>query len=67
MSNAPACPRFETVIHGRAAYAELFLTGQTPHTADKSREPVIKAVAQLDAFTDEVLEILDVAELEAAA
>lgn len=52
-------PRFETVIHERAPYAELFLTGQTPHMAEKTREPIIKAVAQLDALTDEVLAALE--------
>lgn len=52
-------PAFETVIHERAPYAELFFTGQTPHFADRSRETIIKAVAQLDALTDEILEALD--------
>lgn len=51
--------RFETIINDRAPYAEMFLTGQPPHFADKTREPIIKAVAQLDAFADEVLEALD--------
>lgn len=52
-------PAFETVIHERAPYAEVFLTGQTPYAADRTREPIIKAVAQLDALTDEVLLALD--------
>jgi chromosome partitioning protein len=56
-------PRFETIIHERAPYGELFLTGQPPHFADRNREPIIKAVAQMDALTDEVLAALDV-ELE---
>ena len=50
---------FETIINQRAPYAELFLTGQTPHFADQTREPIIKAVAQLDALTDEVLLALE--------
>lgn len=48
-------PAFETIIHERAPYAELFLTGQPPHFSDRTREPVIKAIAQFDALTDEVL------------
>lgn len=46
---------FETIIHERAPYAEVFLTGQPPHFSDRTREPVIKAIAQLDALTDEIL------------
>jgi len=57
--NRSGIPAFETVIHERAPYAELFFTGQTPHFADRSRETIIKAVAQLDALTDEILEALD--------
>lgn len=30
----------------------------TPHFADRNREPTIKAIAQLDALTDEILESL---------
>ncbi len=59
--------RFDTVIHARAPYAEMFLTGQTPHASDKTREPVIKAVAQLDALTDEVLAALGLDDLKEAA
>jgi len=51
--------RFETIIHERAPYAEVFLTGQPPHFAEKNREPIIKAVAQLDALVDELLAALD--------
>lgn len=51
--------RFETIVHERAPFAEVFLTGQTPHLADRTREPVIKAVAQLDALVDEVLGALE--------
>lgn len=62
-------PLFDTIMNQRAPYAEVFLTGQPPHFADKSREPIIKAIAQLDAFTDEVLaalDALDVTQREAA-
>lgn len=51
-------PSFETIINDRAPYGEMFLTGQPPHFADQTREPVIKAVAQIDAFTNEVLQAL---------
>ncbi len=59
--------RFETVIHQRAPYAEMFLTGQPPHFADKNREPVIKAIAQLDALTDEVIAAVEPTSWEVAA
>ena len=69
LADADACglQRFETVLHDRAAYAELFLTGQTPHWADRAREPVAKAVKQLDAWTDEVLDLLQINPMKAAA
>lgn len=51
-------PSFQTIIHDRAPYAEMFLTGQPPHFADQTREPVIKAVAQIEALTNEVLAAL---------
>lgn len=52
-------PLFETILNQRAPFAEMFLTGQPPHFADKTREPIIKAVAQLDALMDEVMDALD--------
>lgn len=58
--------RFQNLIHARAPYAEIFLTGQTPHFADRSREPVRKAVVELDALTDEVLALLGINMKEAA-
>jgi len=52
---------FNTLIGDRAPFAEIFSTGQTPHFADQSREPVRKAVAQLDELTNEVLATIDAA------
>lgn len=52
---------FKTLIVNRAPFAEIFSTGQTPHFADQGREPVKKAVAQLDELTDEVLAVIGIA------
>lgn len=50
-------PRFQTVMYKRTAYREIFISGRPPHfVAENSR--VKKAVAELDALTDEVLAIL---------
>jgi chromosome partitioning protein len=61
--------RFMTVIHERAAYREIFLTGKPPHFADPKREAVRKAVAEIDNLTDEIDTILasTVAEQQRAA
>jgi chromosome partitioning protein len=59
-------PRFSTLLYERAPYAEIFLTGQTPHAADRSRPAVKKAVAEIDALADEILETLGVTKQEAA-
>ena len=59
---------FETILHARSAYPETHSTGQPPHFADRQREPIRKAVEELDALTDELLRlVLPVAELEIAA
>ena len=58
---------FSTPIHHRAPYAEVFLTGQTPHFADQSREPVRKAVAQLDELTDRILSLLNINQTKATS
>lgn len=59
--------RFDTLMHVRAPYAEALLTGQPPHFADKSRPPVQKAVAEIDALLAEVFEALSFDQLKAAA
>lgn len=51
-------PRFETLLTERAPYAEIFMTGQTPHFADGTRDPVRKAVAELNMLTREVCDLL---------
>lgn len=50
--------RFDTLLTERAPYAEIFLTGQPPHYADQSREPVRKAVVELDHLARELLTLL---------
>jgi chromosome partitioning protein len=52
-------PRFETLIYKRVAYREAFLTGHPPHFADSTRQTVRKTVDEIDAFTDEVLAIVN--------
>lgn len=47
--------RFETLLQRRAPYREIFITGMPPHFADKMRPPILKAISELDALTDEVL------------
>lgn len=59
--------RFDTIIHERAPFAEVFLTGETPHFADRTREPIVKAVAQLDMLADEVLALLQLESMQEAA
>lgn len=50
--------RFQTLVTERAAYAEIFLTGLPPHYADQTREPVRKAVLELDMFAREICDLL---------
>lgn len=65
--NRSPLQRFETLMHVRAPYAEAFLTGQPPHFADRSRPPVQKAVAEIDAIVDEVLAALAIDTQQKAA
>ncbi len=50
--------RFETLMHNRAPYAEAFLTGQPPHFADRNRPPVRKAIEEIDAVVDELVQVV---------
>jgi chromosome partitioning protein len=59
--------RFESLLTERAAYAEIFLTGNPPHFADQSREAVRKAVAELDLLAMEILDLLFPTEQQEAA
>lgn len=58
---------FGMVIHERAPFAEVFLTGQPPHFADRSREPVRKAIEQFDGLTDRILALLQPEQQKVAA
>jgi len=51
--------RFETLIHNRAAYAEVMFSGEPPHFADRNRPPIRKAVEEIDALVREVFAILN--------
>ena len=57
----------ETRVHQRAAYTELFLTGEPPHFADATRYSIAKAREEIDSLTDEVLAALKPQELAEAA
>lgn len=59
--------RFQTLMHVRAPYAEALLTGQPPHYADKSRPPVQKTIAEINALLAEVFEALAIDQQKAAA
>jgi chromosome partitioning protein len=59
--------RFETLLTERAAYAEIFLTGHPPHYADQAREPVRKAVVELDFLAKEICDLLFPAQQREAA
>lgn len=59
--------RFETMMHARSAYPETFSTGEPPHFAARSREPIRKAVDELDALVDEMLTLVVPNQLKAAA
>ena len=51
--------RFETLIHNRAAYAEVMFSGEPPHFADRNRPPIRKAIEEIDALVREVFAILN--------
>lgn len=58
---------FATRINHRVAYEECFAYGNTPHFADRSRETVAKAVAEIDTVLDEALSIIANKQERAAA
>lgn len=66
LANSPL-RHFATLMHERAPYAEQFLTGQPPHYADQQRPPVQKAVAELDALIDELIDVLSQSQQAIAA
>lgn len=60
--------RFDTLMHKRAPYREMFLTGRTPHQEGKGRVSVAKAIAEIDAIVTEIDAILATStKLKAAA
>lgn len=59
--------RFATLMHTRAPYAEVQLTGQPPHFADLTRPPVQKAIEEIDALLVEVFDALGLNQQKAAA
>lgn len=59
--------RFPTLIHNRAAYSDVFMTGLLPHMADLKRPAVAKAVAEVDALLSDVMTALHPIEQKAAA
>ncbi|MEQ1670140.1 MAG: ParA family protein, partial [Hyphomicrobium sp.] len=59
--------RFDTMLTERAAYAEIFMSGNPPHYADQSRDPVRKAVVELDMLAREVCDLLFPAQHKEAA
>ena len=60
-------PRFETLIHKRAAYREAFMTGKPPHFAERSRAPVKKTIEEIDSLLADVKAILSPIPMKAAA
>jgi len=54
-------PTFLTAIQHRTAYVEIGLSGLTPHFMDRKRATVAKAVAELDALTDEIMSLSAIA------
>jgi len=51
--------RFETLMHKRAPYREMFLTGRTPHQEGQGRVTVQKAVGEVDAILAEIDAVLE--------
>lgn len=63
-----ALPRFENLVHYRAAYPESFLTGLPAHFATAKERPTIsKAVAEINALVDEIYAIINQQEKKEAA
>jgi cellulose biosynthesis protein BcsQ len=50
--------RFNCILHVRPSYKEGGFTGLPVHFADQSRQPVAKAVAELDLLIDELESVI---------
>lgn len=59
--------RFQTLMHTRAPYAEVQLTGHPPHFADRSRPPVQKTIDEIDALLAEIFGVLGLTQQKVAA
>lgn len=64
--DASALRRLTNMMMKRVAYREIFISGMPPHFGDQSREAIRKAVAELDAITAELLDLIGVPMEEAA-
>jgi hypothetical protein len=60
-------PLLTRVLGQRAAYEEIGLSGLPPHFADVKRESVAKAVAELNALRDEIIDVVNNSETKAPA
>jgi chromosome partitioning protein len=52
-------PLLSNCLALRAAYEEIGLSGLPPHFADTKRETVMKAIAELNALRDEIIELVN--------
>lgn len=53
-------PAFATAVCHRAPYVEIGLSGLPPHFMAQGRLPVAKAVAEIDALIDEIVDVVGV-------
>jgi chromosome partitioning protein len=60
-------PLLTRALAQRAAYEEIGLSGLPPHFADVKRETVAKAVAELNALRDEIINLVNQRESEVPA
>jgi hypothetical protein len=60
-------PLLKRVLAQRAAYEEIGLSGLPPHFADVKRETVAKAVTELNALRDEIIDLVNKRESEVPA
>lgn len=63
----PSIKRFETIIHRRPIYKEVYMAGLPPHLSDTSRPPIQKAVWEIDDLMREINALLSTNEQRAAA
>lgn len=61
-----ALPRFNAIIHQRAAYGKTFVNGLPPHFSN-DRQIMSKAVPEVDALVSEIISVLHSQQQKAAA